>query len=363
MACVPALAILGVLPVVSAAGVQQVSAGIEHTCAIVTSGVLKCFGYGAYGQLGSGMSTSDMGQIYQVNLGTGKTAKQVSAGHGNTCFVLNDGSLKCCGGRELNSVDLGSAQTAKQVSVGRHTCAILSDGSLGCFGRGEYGQLGSGGTDYVFSANLSLVDLGTGKTAKQVSAGDKHTCAILNDDSLKCWGEGNQGQLGVVAGKYPETRIGNEPGEMGDNLTAVDLGTGKTAKQVAVGSEHTCVILNDDSLVCFGLGDRGQLGHGGYVTSIGPDDMGDKLPKVDLGTDKTAKQVSTGAYHTCVVLNDDSLKCFGGGAFGKLGTSKAENVWSAGDALALGSAGISFGNAQQRASAMLIAFAACSSFW
>ena len=70
--------------------------------------------------------------------------------------------------------------------------------------------------------NLAVVDLGTGKTTKQLALGGYHTCAILNDDSVKCWGEGSNGQLGYGDGNAR----GDGPNEMGDNLPVVNLGTG-----------------------------------------------------------------------------------------------------------------------------------------
>ena len=74
--------------------------------------------------------------------------------------------------------------------------------------------------------NLPTVDLGTGKTAKQIFAGNEHNCVLLNDDTVKCWGRGNNGKLG-----YGDSNDrGDGAGEMGDNLPVVDLGTGKTVK-------------------------------------------------------------------------------------------------------------------------------------
>ena len=105
--------------------------------------------------------------------------------------------------------------------------------------------------------NLPTVDLGTGKTAKKIAGGGWHTCAILNDDTVKCWGYGGNGQLG-----YGDTSNRGENGnEMGNNLPTVDLGTGKTAKQVVAGGSYGA-LLNDDTVKCWGQGSTGQLGYG-----------------------------------------------------------------------------------------------------
>ena len=104
---------------------------------------------------------------------------------------------------------------------------------------------------------MPVVDLGTGKTVKQIAAGNLYTCAILNDDTVKCWGI-NEGQLGY--GDSDQVR-GDNINEMGDDLPVVDLGTGKTVKQVATGEKHVCAILNDDTVKCWGKANYGQLGY------------------------------------------------------------------------------------------------------
>ena len=94
-----------------------------------------------------------------------------------------------------------------------------------CWGYGQYGQLGQGNTDNLgdganeMGDNLTIVDLGTGRTATAIAAGSQHTCALLDNSAVKCWGSGNSGALG-----YGNTNnLGDAPGEMGDNLPVVDL--------------------------------------------------------------------------------------------------------------------------------------------
>jgi hypothetical protein len=165
--------------------------------------------------------------------------------------------------------------------------------------------------------HLPEVSLGTGRKAVALSSGWYHTCAILNDHSLKCWGEGRDGRLGTGE----ETQRGIFPGEMGDDLKAVDLGAGQKAKSVSCGKSHTCVVLEDGSAKCFGTGSYGELGYGDEQSrGHSPETIGDKLPVVNLGTKRVANQLAASDEYTCAVLDTGEAKCWGRGGRGRLGT-------------------------------------------
>ena len=177
----------------------------------------------------------------------------------------------------------------------------LNDDSLVCWGHNAYGQLGVGDTSQLSDSNVASptpVTLGSGRTAKAVALGHYHTCAILSDDSLSCWGSNYGGRLGVG-----DTTDRNSP-------TAVSLGS-STVKAVALGQSHTCAILSDDSLSCWGKNTYGQLGVGDTTDRNSP-------TAVSLGS-STVKAVALGGSHTCAILNDDSVKCWGYNYYGQLG--------------------------------------------
>jgi hypothetical protein len=114
---------------------------------------------------------------------------------------------------------------------------------------------------------------------KQVAAGGYHTCVVLNDDTLKCFGFGQDGQLGSES----TANIGSSANEMGDNLPIVEVGAGRTVKQESAGNYHTCVVLDDDTLKCFGFGQYGQIGSDSTAnTGSSANEMGGYLPTVDL---------------------------------------------------------------------------------
>ena len=114
--------------------------------------------------------------------------------------------------------------------------------------------------------DLAAVNLGTGLTAKSVACGQYHTCAVLSDDTLKCWGSNFEGLLGEVTTFYDEDddndddndredyTIGNGAGEMGDNLARVNLGTDRTVSTLALCANGftACALLDDLSVKCWG---------------------------------------------------------------------------------------------------------------
>jgi len=185
------------------------------------------------------------------------------------------------------AVDLGTGRTARALAGGdSFSCALLDGGDVKCWGANALGQLGQGDTedrgddpDELGDA-LPPIDLGTGRSAIALASASSSVCAILDTHEVKCWGSGKSGQLGL-GGTEPR---GDQPGEMGDALPAVDLGTGRSAVQIFSGSSHVCAVLDDDELKCWGEGGNGQLGLGD-IDDRGDQasEMGDALPAVDTG--------------------------------------------------------------------------------
>ena len=144
--------------------------------------------------------------------------------------------------------------TATAVTAGiDHTCALLVDNSVKCWGSNGSGQLGDGTT----SRRLTPVSVSGISTATAVTAGIFHTCALLADNSVKCWGENGLGQLG--------------DGTSTDNLTAVSVSGISTATAVTAARYfHTCALLADNSVKCWGRNMDGQLGDGTTTTRLTP---------------------------------------------------------------------------------------------
>lgn len=207
---------------------------------------------------------------------------------------------------------------------------------------GDYGALGLPGTFCVIPGGLVgvdglegqpcddtmvAVDLGEGRTALAVKAGDYHNCALLDNNRVKCWGSNDKGQLGLGDSAY---RVGSGLGEMGDDLPYVDLGSVEgvplTATAIAVGGSTSCALLLNKRVKCWGQTPLGRivLEEGFYVskyqwTNIGryAGFMGDELPYVDLGDDPVA-DIECANFDDddpsptcCAVFENGRSKCWG----------------------------------------------------
>ncbi|NDF69057.1 MAG: hypothetical protein EB143_06030, partial [Actinobacteria bacterium] len=218
------------------------------------------------------------------------------------------------------------AALARYVDAGEgHTCVVLEDSSLKCFGSSSSGQIGSGGTASLGDAPAEMgnallpVNLGTGRTVRAVSTGTAHTCVLLDDATIKCFGEGDAGRLG----RGSTADVGRTAASMGNALLPVNLGAGRTAKAIATGAAHTCALLDDDSVKCWGANDDGQLGLGDIdARGDDPDEMGDNLPSVSLGLPSGVRvtAIAAGDAHTCALLSNGTVKCWGSGGNGRLGS-------------------------------------------
>jgi len=316
-----------------------------HTCAILTKGRLRCWGWGSAGRLGQG-NTENIGDNELpssapfVSLGAGRKARAVALGEKHACAILDNARVRCwgdgSGGRlgygnpdtigdnELPSsvgpLDLGGK--ARAIAAGEfHTCAILASGKVRCWGSGAGGRLGYGNEndigDNEAPGSVAPVFLGTGRTAVAISAGGGHTCAILDNGRVRCWGFGHLGALGY----------GNE-NDIGDNETPgsvapVFLGTGRTAVAITAAEYHTCALLDNGRVRCWGLNDVGQLGYGN-MEDIGDNELPGSVGPVSLG--RKAIAVSGGYEYACALLDNGRIRCWGDNPAGQLGYANDEDI-------------------------------------
>jgi alpha-tubulin suppressor-like RCC1 family protein len=241
----------------------------------------------------------------------------ITAGAYHTCAIMDNGSVSCWGGNwdgqlgdgtntdrntptQISS--FGEGRTAVALTAGEyHTCVILDDGSVSCWGYNEYGQLGDG-TTTARNTTTQTSSLGTDRTAVAINAGGYHTCAILDDGSVSCWGRNWAGQLGDGTSTDRDTPTQTS-----------SLGTDRTAVAITAGKFHTCAILDDGSVSCWGYNGYGQLGDGTTTNRNTPTQTS------TLGTDRTAVAITAATRHTCAILDDGSVSCWGYNSKGQLG--------------------------------------------
>jgi alpha-tubulin suppressor-like RCC1 family protein len=308
--------------------VTQIATGDAHTCALISDGTVTCWGWGGYGQLGTGnTNSSDVPVAVTGGALTNKTVTQITTGYYHTCALISDGTVTCWGynyfgtlGTGNNNDSLipvevsGGALTNKAVTQiatsGARTCALISDGTVTCWGYGSDGQLGTGDTT---NSNIPVEVSGgalTNKTVTQIATGYDHTCALISDGTVTCWGYGGNGRLGTG-----NTTNSNIPVA----VTGVALAN-KTVTQISTGSGHTCALISDGTVTCWGNGGGGQLGTGNnFISNIPVAVTGGALEN------KTVTQITTGYIHTCALISDGTVTCWGYGSDGRLGTGNNNN--------------------------------------
>lgn len=362
-------------------GITAVAAGAYHTCALTTAGTVACWGRNDHGQLGRGTKSNDPQPVPVVVGGLGDVVS-ITAGAQHTCAVLKSDAATCwganddgqtgkgtAGGDELSPVPVagvggaGVLPAVSALSAGNsHTCALLSLGVVRCWGKGSNGEMGN---DTTMAANPAPVEVaglaGTGQLTgvTGIVAGGNHTCAILGQGSVACWGYQSTGPIGdgIHSSSPVPVSVKAEAG-----LLSLEGVTG-----LGLGSNHTCAATKDGAALCWGNGSEGQVGSGdaaiaplpvavpvaaepviavyagqetscalastGVVRCWGKNSNGElgngvsasvALPSaVKTGTSAfSADTISAGSFHTCATVGG-TARCWGQGGYGQLGTDTA----------------------------------------
>ena len=196
-------------------GVVAISAGKKHTCALLGTGHVWCWGYNGWGQLGDG---TIIGRAVPVSVSGLTRVKSISAG-------------------------------------GDHTCAVTDAGGALCWGRNDRAQIGDRSTTANKLVPTQVHNLESG--VRSISAGDSHTCAVTEAGGAWCWGDSTHGQLGngssaLQASPFPV------------------LGHSSGVLTISAGVQHTCALTALDTAKCWGINDNGQLGNGTNAETWGP---------------------------------------------------------------------------------------------
>jgi alpha-tubulin suppressor-like RCC1 family protein len=354
--------------------VAYVVGGDNHTCGRYTDGALYCWGDNRFGQLGTG-DTLHRASPVRVDFGGLEVVKIfLPAGDGDitadfasfSCAVTSDNDLWCWGDNRYGQLATGDVEPrfsptrvaafdksiVKATNGAGYTCATTTAGEVFCWGRGGQGQLGT--STAAIQRDPGKADLPISANIDRIASGAAHTCARSTDATLWCWGSNEFGQLGFDADSHrtrptkvdalpgPVGRVAGgashtcafigdgEPWCWGDNRFG-QLGTGDTRSrrtpervdaselglvtQVYGGGRHSCALSVNGSLWCWGANQDGQLGTGDNEPRLRPVQVAPDL----FGTNVAAAYA--GGAHTCAVLTDGSVWCWGSNRYGQLGVA------------------------------------------
>jgi alpha-tubulin suppressor-like RCC1 family protein len=256
-------------------GVRAVSAGATHTCAITSQGTVMCWGNNLWGQLGNGTRVNSSTPVPVMGIPEGAIA--IATGEQHSCAVTSASVLKCWGsngdsqilgfndlstGLHLTPIVVaGLDQNIVDVTAGaRHTCAKTSAGAMRCLGNNTQGQLGNG--SFITGVSASQV-IGFASGTLSMQGAETHTCAVLAQPQMgsgaaQCWGNNGNSQLGIFndlsTTKYPQ------PYDV--------IGQSSGITHVAGGHAHSCAIDSFRQVQCWGNNSQGQLGDGTTNTRI-----------------------------------------------------------------------------------------------
>jgi alpha-tubulin suppressor-like RCC1 family protein len=273
-------------------GVTAIAAGGVHSCALMSTGGVKCWGSNG-GALGDGTTSTRFTPVDVSGLSSGVLA--IAAGDGYSCALMTTGGVKCWGSNQVGQ--LGDGTTVKRstpvdvlglssgvtaiAAGGDHSCALMSTGGVKCWGNNFSGQVGDGTTDSRLTP-ADVFGLSGGVTA--IAAGGFHSCALTATGGVKCWGDNSGFQLG--------------DGTRANHLTPVDSsGLGGGVRAIATGRFHTCVLTTSGSAKC----SYGDLGLSGLTA------------------------IAAGQAHTCVLTDTGGVRCWGDNAVGQLGDGTTAN--------------------------------------
>lgn len=324
-------------------GVTSIAVGENHSCALVGTGAVFCWGDGQYGQLGQKVESSANiryveGADFSCSLANltldcfgGQLARfmqrsaaplqvagisnavAISVGSFTSCALLADGTVWCWGSPSTVAispevpVQIAGLSEVSSISVGRaHACAVLKTGDIRCWGDGDDGKLGNGTT----ADSTAPVAVSGITNALSVSAGHESTCAVLADGQVRCWGyRGISGFFGT----FLSGLIGDGIASVSPATVPVEVSGLTNAIAVDVSSTHACAIKDDNTLWCWG---RAAKAMGTTQELVLSPTQVSSLPAVSA--------VAVGNHVTCTTLTTGKVQCLGENSSGQMGLGGEE---------------------------------------
>ncbi|MEX2238958.1 MAG: hypothetical protein WEB00_15645 [Dehalococcoidia bacterium] len=295
------------VPVSLLTNVVELAGGGGHTLALLSDGTVMSWGDDGSGQLGNGATTGDQPAPTAVSGLSG--VKAIAAGDNHSLALLNDGTVRAWGndddgqlgngpttGDQPAPVVVSGLGGVKAIAAGRdHSLAVLNEGTVRSWGNDDSGKLGNGATTGdqpapVVVDGLSLVN--------EVAAGAFHSLALVNDGTVRAWGADDVGQLG-------------NGDTTGDQPAPVAVGGLSGVKAIAAGDFHSLALRNNGTARSWGSNTFGELGSGEIT--------GDQVAPVPVSGLSAAQAIAAGGLHSLALLNDGTVRAWGSDSFGELG--------------------------------------------
>ncbi len=297
---------------------RSVSAGVDHTCGISTTGLGYCWGRGAVGRLGDGQRKDSPGPIAVADV---PQFSAIDAGFEFSCGHSPLGEAYCWGGNrsgQLGSGRKSDSSTPVAVAGGHtfqtvsasavHACGIAADAQAYCWGGNWFGE---GGHGWLGGTHAPLVVAGGIRFAR-LATGFFFTCAIADDlanaGRAFCWGENQYGQLGVQTAGMPCRTPTGQPVACAAQPTKVSRDIG--FEQLSAGGRHACGVDANGTAYCWGDNALGQLGSA----------TGSQSEPTPVFSTAPFIQVTAGDSHTCALTAEGDAYCWGSNASGELGS-------------------------------------------
>jgi alpha-tubulin suppressor-like RCC1 family protein len=331
----------GVLSVVNAIG--------DTACAVLTSGGVDCWGDNSYGQLGNDSASSSATPVQVVGVGGVGTlfgvASLASDGQG-FCALLLSGGVDCWGRNDqgqagnggfgnrttpVQVIGVGGVGTLSGVAAvtndGESFCAVLNSGDVDCWGDGYFGNLGDGNfyTTGNFGSATPVQVVGVGRVGTlsgvtSLTAGVGYgICALLSSGGVDCWGDGSSGQLGNGLAFNDNTESATPVQVVGVGGVSLLSGVASISTDLQGGF---CALLESGGVDCWGEGDNGELGNGGFASSATPTQV---VAVGGVGALSGVASLSGDSEGYCALLTSGGVDCWGTGSNGNLGNGAVSN--------------------------------------
>ena len=292
-------------------GPEQIAAGAAHACVVVVSAKVECWGQGLFGNLGNGSTLDHAIPTPTIGLPEPATAADAVSSGGYTSCAVTVNLNAACWGQDPGNGTLNTPFTSAvpvpglppggvgQVSADYGGCAVTVGGAPLCWGDNTWGEVGNGtATDQASPVPVTGLPI-----VETVTTGGRHTCALVHNDGAFCWGDNSNGDVGDGTTTQRDTPVAVK------NLPA-------NLAQISAGGGHTCALLKDGSVKCWGSGATGDLGDGS---------TSDRSAPVAVSGLSGVVQIALGQVFSCALTAAGSVSCWGYNTDGELGNGTTTN--------------------------------------